>query len=51
MRAYSLLNRLLLLVGDLTGAISLQAQLQIVSKLFGLQPLGTAGRGTVMRIR
>ena len=31
MRAYSLLNRLLLLVGGLTGTASLQAQLQIVS--------------------
>jgi gliding motility-associated-like protein len=31
MRAYSLLNRLLLLAGGLTGAISLQAQLSIVS--------------------
>lgn len=31
MRPYSLLNRLLLLAGGLTAAISLQAQLQIVS--------------------
>ena len=31
MRAYSVLNRLLLLAGGLTGAISLQAQVQIVS--------------------